>query len=143
MASDVPHVAVADRRRLRFQFSLFAVLLCITVACIFLGAAWVESQRRLERRNLLAQQLNDLNEEIERKNKAFFNDAREAGIVGGELRDEIERRIKKAAGLEGQTRELQQLKRKANEMSVQLESMDFEAPSWVQRIQSLLNAKGQ
>lgn len=79
MSSDAGIVSTATRPRLRFRFSLLALLVLITLACLFLG--WwqfvhLERQRFIARRAVLAAHVKDLSTEYKRKWDDYLDIAR-------------------------------------------------------------------
>jgi hypothetical protein len=141
MIAQTSQPASLPRRGTRLQFSLRTLLLLATLSCLILAALYAENQSRLAKRNALAKRLETLNVEIKQRMGAFLDNAREAGRLGyKESKDQIALRLQKSAGLKSQERELKQLQNTSNEISVQLESIDLEGPTWFHRIQALLTA---
>jgi Tfp pilus assembly protein PilO len=71
------------RRRRRLRFSLLALLVVITLACLFLG--WwqfvhLEQQRFVTRRSVLAAHVKDLSAELKRKSDDYVDIARGMNI---------------------------------------------------------------
>jgi hypothetical protein len=136
---DVKSTAISSPRsgRRRLQFSLRALLILATVSCLILTALYVKNEHRLAKRKALAVRLESLNVEVYQRTRVFL---RLAARDQGPVERDLQKRLQLFAPLEEKERELKQLQIEANDLSLEISSIDISSPTWYQRIQSFVTA---